>query len=119
MADKTDGRIGGGSGSGEVGGGGGGGGPLRLSDGHRAGQDLVLQHDADHQEDEIQHEHDEAEQLAHTPLAGGDGDDDEEEHEKEQHNGTEEAVGADLHRFQVTEEGPHEPGERQPAKIQG
>lgn len=78
--------------------------PPRSSDGHRTGNDLVLQHDADHEEDEVQHEHDEAEQLAHPPLAGGDGDDDEEQHEEEKHDGTEEAIGADLHRFQPTEQ---------------
>lgn len=77
--------------------------PQRSSDGHRTGDDLVLQHDADHQEDKVQHEHDEAKQLAHAPLAGGDGDDDEEEHEEEKHDGTEEAVGADLHRSQPAE----------------
>lgn len=87
------------------------------SDGHRAGEDLVLQHDADHQEDKVQHEHDEAEQLAHAPLAGGDGNDDEEQHDEEEHDGAEEAVGADLHWFQAAEEGPHEPGERQSANT--
>lgn len=87
----------------------------RPSDGHRAGNDLVLQHDADHHEDKVQHEHDETEQLAHAPLAGGDGDDDEEEHEEEEHDGAEEAVGADLHRFQAPEQRPQEPGEGQPA----
>lgn len=75
----------------------------RSSDGHRTGNDLVLQHDAEHQEDEVQQEHDEAEQLAHAPLAGGDGDDDEEEHEEEEHDGAEEAVGADLHRLHASE----------------
>lgn len=114
MADKKDGCVGGGCGSDE----GEEAGPRRSSDGHRTGYDLVLQHDADHQEDEIQHEHDEAEQLAHAPLAGSDGDDDKEEHEEEEHDGTEEAVGADLHRFHAAEKGPHEPGERQPANTQ-
>lgn len=92
--------------------------PRRSSDGHRTGDDLVLQHDADHQEDKVQHEHDEAEQLAHAPLAGGNGDDDEEEHEEEKHDGAEEAIGADLHWFQPTEQRPHEPGERQSANTQ-
>lgn len=32
-------------------------GPRRSSDGHRTGNDPILQHDADHQEDEIQQEH--------------------------------------------------------------
>lgn len=82
----------------------------RSSDGHRTGDHSVLQHDANHQEDEVQHEHDEAQQLAHAPLARGDGDDDEEEHDEEEHNGAEEAVRADLHRFQTPEEGPQEPG---------
>lgn len=95
--------------------GGGGGGRRCLSDGHRADDDLVLQHDADHQEDEVQHEHDEAQQLAHAPLAGGDGDDDEEEHEKEEHDGAEETVGADLHGAHAAEKRPQEPREWQPA----
>lgn len=53
------------------------------SDGHRAHDDFVFQHDTDHQEDKVENEHDETEQLAHAPLAGGDGDDDEEEHDEE------------------------------------
>lgn len=85
---------------------------------HRAGNDLVLQHDADHQEDEVQHEHDEAEQLAHAPLAGGNGDDDKEQHEEEEHDCAEEAVGADLHGCHAAEKGPQEPGERQSASTQ-
>lgn len=92
--------------------------PERSLNSHRAANDLVLQHDTDHQEDKVQHEHDEAEQLAHAPLAGGDGDDDEEEHEEEEHDCTEEAVGADLHRSQAFEQGPQEPGERQSASTQ-
>lgn len=86
-----------------------------FSDGHGALDDLVLQHDAYHQEDEVQHEHDEAQQLAHAPLASGDGDDDEEEHEEEEHDGTEEAIGADLHGTQSVDQGPQEPWEGQPA----
>lgn len=92
-------------------------GPPRSSNGHGTGDDLVFQHDADHQEDEIQHEHDEAEQFAHAPLAGGDGDDDEEEHDEEEHDCTEEAVGADFHWLQAVDKGPHEPGERQSANT--
>lgn len=72
-----------------------------LSDGDGAGDDLVLQHDADHQEDEVQHEHEEAQKLAHPPLAHSDGHDDEEEHEEEQHDGAEEAVTAYRHGLQV------------------
>lgn len=86
-----------------------------FSDGYGALDDLVLQHDADHQEDEVQHEHDEAQQLAHAPLTGRDGDDDEEEHEEEEHDGTEEAIGADLYRTQPAEQWPQEPREGQPA----
>lgn len=93
-------------------------GPQRSSDRHRTGNDPVFQHDADHQEDKIQHEHDETEQLAHAPLAGGDGDDDEEKHEEEEHDGTEEAIGADLHWAEAVEQGPEEPGKRQSANTQ-
>lgn len=88
-----------------------------FSDGHRALDDLVLQHDAHHQEDEVQHEHNEAQQLAHAPLAGGDGDDDEEEHEEEEHDGTEEAIRADLHGTQPVDQAPQEPREGQPAET--
>jgi len=49
----------------------------------RTGDVLVLQQDADHQEDNIEQEHDEAQQFAHFPLTGGNGDDDEDEHEEE------------------------------------
>lgn len=73
------------------------------SDGHRTADDLILQHDAEHQEDKIQQEHDEAEQFAHAPLAGGNGDDHEDQHDEEEHDGAEEAVGADLHWFQAAE----------------
>lgn len=88
------------------------------SDGNGADDDLVLQHDADHQEDHIEEEHDEAQQLAHLPLAGGDGDNDEEEHEEEEHDGTEEAITADLHGTHTVRQREHEPRERQPEERQ-
>lgn len=121
MADDKDGQSGGGGDDG-VGGVGGGDkgeevGPQRPSDGDRTRNGLVLEQDADHQEDKVEHEHDEAEQLAHAPFAGSDGDDDKEEHEEEEHDGTEEAVGADLHRAHAVEEGPEEPGEGQSANT--
>lgn len=74
---------------------------IKDSDGHWADDDLVLQHDADHQEDEVQHEHEESQQLAHPPLAQGDGDDDEEEHEEEQNDGAEQPITAHRHRTHV------------------
>lgn len=86
----------------------------RASDGNGADDDLVLQHDADHQEDDVEEEHNEAQQLAHLPLAGGDGDDDDEEHEEEEHDGAEEAVAAHHHGLQTVPQGEHEPRERQP-----
>lgn len=61
-----------------------------LSDGHRADDDFVLQHDGHDEEDEVEQEHEEAKQLAHLPLAGSDGDDDKQQHEEEQDDGTEE-----------------------------
>ena len=66
----------------------------RSSDGHWADEDAVLQHDAEHQEQEVEDEHGEAQPAAHPPAARRDGDDDEEEHDEEQHDGAEEAVGA-------------------------
>lgn len=85
--------------------------PWGSSDGHGAGDDFVLQHDADHEENKIKHEHEEAEQLAHFPLARGDGDDDKDKHEEEQDDGTEQAVTAHCHWLQVVkcrEEQPRE-----------
>lgn len=90
--------------------------PWSSSDGDGTGDDLVLQHDADHQENEVKHEHEEAEQLAHSPLAGSDGDDDEDEHEEEQHDGTEQAVTAHRHWLQVVKERVEQPREGQPAE---
>lgn len=66
----------------------------RSLDGDRADNRLVLQQNADHQEDNIEKEHDEAQQFAHFPLTGGDGDDDEDEHDEEQHDGTEQTITA-------------------------
>lgn len=69
------------------------------SDGHGADEDAILQQDAEDEEHEVQYEHGEAQHSAHLPATSGDGDDDEEEHEEEQHDGAEQAVGADRHRF--------------------
>lgn len=73
------------------------------SDGHGADDDPVLQHDTQHQEDEVQQKHGGAQQLVHLPLAPRDGDDDEEEHQEEQHDGTEESITADRYRGKTVE----------------
>lgn len=82
------------------------------SDRDGADDDLVLQHDADHQEDEIEQEHDEAQQFAHLPLTGGDGDDDEEEHDEEQHDSAEQTVTTHPNRAHTVEAGVQQPWER-------
>lgn len=78
---------------------------IKDSDGDWANDDLVLQHDADHQEDEVQQEHEESQQLAHPPFAHGNGDDDEEKHEEEKNDGAEQAVTAHRNRTQVVRNG--------------
>ena len=83
------------------------------SDGHGAGEDAVLQHDAEHQEQEVEQEHGEAQAAAHPPAAGRDGDDDEEEHEEEQHDGAEEAVGVHGDGLVAVRQRVHEPGDGQ------
>ena len=83
------------------------------SDGHGAGEDAVLQHDAEHQEQEVEQEHGEAQAAAHPPAAGRDGDDDEEQHEEEEDDGTEEPVAAHLHGDEAVCDGVQEPGDRQ------
>ncbi|KAL0187616.1 hypothetical protein M9458_014715, partial [Cirrhinus mrigala] len=77
-----------------------------------ADDDLVLQQDADHQEDDIEQEHDEAQQFAHLPLTGGNGDDDEEEHEEEQHDGAEQTVTTHPNRAHIVDNGEQQPWER-------
>lgn len=84
-----------------------------FSDGDWADDDFVLQHDADDEEDKVQQEHEEAQELAHPPLASRDGYDDEEEHEEEQDDGAEQAVAAHLHRLEVVDDIVDEPGEGQ------
>ena len=74
--------------------------PVR-SDGDGADEGAVLQQDAEDEEHKVQYEHGEAQHSAHLPAADGDGDDDEEEHEEEQHDGAEQAVGADRYRLAV------------------
>lgn len=67
------------------------------SDGHRTDDDTILKHHTEHQEDEVQQEHGEAQDLVHLPLARRNRDDYKEEHEEKQHNGTEESIAADSH----------------------
>lgn len=82
-----------------------------LSDGDGADDDSVLQHDTDDEEDKVQQEHEKAQKLAHSPLAGRDGYDDKEEHEEEEDDGTEQAVAAHFYRLEVVEDVVDEPGE--------
>lgn len=67
------------------------------SDGDRAADDFVLQHDTDDEEDEVEQEHSEAQDFAHLPFASRDGHDDEQEHEEQEDNGTEQPVAAHSH----------------------
>ncbi|TNN64352.1 Importin subunit alpha-5 [Liparis tanakae] len=74
---------------------------------------LVLgNHDANDEEDEVEHEHEKAQNLAHSPIASRDGGDDEEEHDEEEDNGAEQAVAAHLYWLEVVEDVVDEPGER-------
>lgn len=85
-----------------------------LSDGNGAGNDAILQHHTEDQEDKVEQEHGGAQNFVHLPLAGSDGDDDEEKHDEEQHDGTEEAVAADGDRRHTMEGGVEEPRHRKP-----
>lgn len=84
-----------------------------LSDGDRAGDDSVLQHDTDDEENKVEQKHEEAQQLAHSPLASRDGDDDEEEHEEEKNDGAEQAIAAHLYWLEVIDDVVEEPWEWQ------
>lgn len=84
-----------------------------VSDGNRADNDAILQHDAKNQEDKVEEKHSEAQHLVHFPFTGCDGDDDEKEHEEEQHDGTEKAVAADSNWSQTVEERVQEPWDGQ------
>lgn len=88
------------------------------SDGDRTADDFVLQHDADDKEDEIEQEHNKAQDFAHLPFAGSDGHDDKQEHEEEEDNGTEQTVAAHSHRPEVIDGAEEEPGEGQTGGTQ-
>lgn len=79
-------------------------------DGDRALEHFVLQEDADHQEHEVEAEHDEAQYFVHPPLAERDGEDDEEQHDEEEDDGAEEAVAAHGHRRESVDDGVEKPG---------
>lgn len=61
----------------------------------RADKNVILKHQANHQEDKVKQEHGETKPLTYLPLTGCNGDDEKEEHDKEQHDGAEEAIAAD------------------------
>lgn len=84
-------------------------------DGDRARENPVFEEDAEHEEHEVEAEHDEAQHFVHPPLAEGDGEDDEEQHDEEQDDGTEEAIAAHGHRPEPVDHGVQEPGQREPA----
>lgn len=85
-------------------------------DGDRALEHFVLQEDADHQEHEVEAEHDEAQYFVHPPLAERDGEDDEEQHDEEEDDGAEEAVAAHGHRRESVDDGVEEPGQGEPER---
>lgn len=84
-----------------------------LSDGDRTADDFVLQHDADNKEDEIEQEHNKAQDFAHLPFASGDGHDDKQEHEEQEDDGTEQTIAAHSHWLEVIDGAVDEPGEGQ------
>lgn len=83
-------------------------------DGDRAYKNFVFQEDADHQEHEVEAEHDETQHFVHPPFAEGDGEDDEEQHDEEEDDGAEEAIAADGHWLESVNDGVQEPGQREP-----
>lgn len=90
-----------------------------VSDGNRADDDPIFQHNTQHQEDKVEEKHGETQHLIHLPFTGCDGDDDKEEHEEEQHDGTEQAVGADGHRLAGMQGSVYKPGDRQAESTKG
>lgn len=84
-----------------------------FSDWNGTDKDAILQQDAEDEEHKVQYKHGEAQHSAHLPATGGNGHDDKEEHEEEQHDGAEQAVGADGYRLAVVEQSVHEPRDRQ------
>lgn len=84
-----------------------------FSDSDGAGDDFVLQHDADNEEDKVEQEHEKSQELAHFPLASPNGEDDKEEHEEEEDDGAEQAIAAHLYWFEVIDDIVDEPGEWQ------
>lgn len=89
------------------------------SDSNGAGDDFVLQHHADDEEDEVEQEHEKSQELAHFPLASRNGEDDEEKHEEEEDDGAEQAIAAHLYWFEVVDDMVEEPGEWQTGGKQG
>lgn len=89
-----------------------------LSDSDRTADDLVLQHDADDKEDEIEQEHSKAQDFAHLPFASSDGHDDKQEHEEQEDNGTEQTVAAHSYWPEVIDGAVDEPGEGQAGGTQ-
>lgn len=90
-----------------------------LSDGDRADDDFVLQHDTDDEEDEVEQEHEEAQKLAHSPLTSRDGHDDKEEHEEEENDGAEQTIAAHHYWLEVVYDIEEEPGEGKPVGRRG
>lgn len=82
-----------------------------LSDGDGAGDNFVLQHDADDEEHKVEQEHEQSQQLAHFPMTNRDGDDNEEQHEEEEDDGAEQAVAAHLYWLEVIQDVVDEPWE--------
>ena len=89
------------------------------SDGDRTADDFVLQHDADDKEDEIEQEHNKAQDLAHLPFASSDGHDDKQKHEEQEDNGTEQTVAAHSYWAEVIDSAEDDPGEGQPGGTGG
>lgn len=90
-----------------------------LSDGDRADDNFVLQHDTDNEEDKVEEEHEEAQELAHSPLTSRDGYDDKEEHKEEEDDGAEQAIAAHHYWLEVIYDIVEEPGEGKPGGRRG
>lgn len=84
-----------------------------------AGDDFILQHDADNEEDEVEQEHEKSQELAHLPLASRNGEGDKEKHEEEEDDGAEQAIAAHLYWFEVVDDIVEEPGEWQTGGVAG
>lgn len=71
---------------------------------NRADNDTVFQHHTNHQEDQVEQDHGQAQHPVNLPLTGCNAGYDKEERDEEQHIATEEPIAADGHWSQTMDD---------------